>query len=363
MARKKAAKPNSSKTTLALRRSSERLSIPTGYAELLDEIKGRIRSAQIKAALSVNRELIELYWSIGRDIVQRQRCEGWDAKVIDRLAADLRSEFPEMSGLSRTNVYRMRAFYLAYESESEIVPQAVGQLVRGSCPSLSTAIPAQPARELDGPILPQPVAEIPWGHNVDLIEKLKDQAQRLWYAQQTTANGWSLSMLLHWIESDLYSRQGKPVTNFQRTLPAPQSDLAKQLLKDPYKFDFLTLATDAHERDAEAGLMAHIRQFLLELGGGFAFVGWHYPFEVGAEEFLIDLLFYHCRLHCFFVIDLKMQSFEPEHAGKMSFYLSAVDELLRDPAVDQPTQGLILCRDKNRLTPNTPCATRCGRSC
>ena len=376
MARKNAAKPNASKTALSPRRSLEQLSIPTGYVELLDEIKGRIRSAQIKAALSVNRELIELYWSIGRDIVQRQRREGWGAKVIDRLAADLRSEFPEMSGLSRTNVYRMRAFYLAYEPKGEIVPQPVGQLaekgnskesrlakhaaalivpqpvgqlVRGNRPLSSTAILAQPARELDGPILPQPVAEIPWGHNVDLFEKLKDQTQRLWYAQQTTANGWSRTMLLQWIESDLFARQGKAVTNFQRTLPAPQSDLAEQLLKDPYNFDFLTLATDAHERVAEAGLMAHIRKFLIELGVGFAFVGQQYPIEVGGEEFSIDLLFYHCRLHCYFVIDLKMRSFEPEHAGKMSFYLSAVDDQLRDPAVDQPTLGLILCRDKNRL--------------
>ena len=241
MARKKAAKSKTSKTALSPRQSSEQLAIPTGYVELLDEIKGRIRSAQIKAVLSVNRELIELYWSIGRDIVQRQRREGWGAKVIDRLATDLRSEFPEMSGLSRTNVYRMRAFYLAYESGGEIVPQPagqsaekgdatesrqasqaaasivpqpVGQLVRGKRPSLSTPIPAQPARELDGPILPQPVAEIPWGHNVDLIEKLKDHDQRLWYAQQTTANGWSRSMLLHWIDSDLFARQGKAVTNF-----------------------------------------------------------------------------------------------------------------------------------------------------
>ena len=376
MARKKVTKVPTSKTALSRRKSPERLAVPAGYGELLDEIKSRIRSAQIKASLSVNCELIELNWSIGRDIVQRQEREGWGAKVIDRLAADLRSEFPEMSGLSRTNVYRMRAFYLAYatapaivpqpagqlaekgdSSESRlarhaaalIVPQAVGQLGRAKRQSSSTAILAQPARELNSPIWPPAVAKIPWFHNVILIEKLKDQNQRLWYAEQTIANGWSRSMLLHWIKSDLYSRQGKAITNFQRTLPAPQSDLAQQLLKDPYNFDFLTLATDAHEREAEAGLMAHIRQFLLELGVGFAFVGQQYPIEVGGEEFVIDLLFYHCRLHCYFVIDLKMRSFEPEHAGKMSFYLSAVDDLLRDPAVDQPTLGLILCRDKNRL--------------
>ncbi len=349
MARKKAAKSKTSTTSLAPRRSSEQLSIPTGYVELLDEIKGRIRSAQIKAALAVNSELIMLYWSIGRDIVQRQEREGWGKSVVDRLASDLQRAFPEMSGFSARNIWRMRAFYVAYATAPAIVPQPAGQLVRGNRPSSSTEIPAPPARESDGPILPQLAAEIPWFHNVVLIEKVKDQAQRLWYAQQTTANGWSRSMLLHWIESDLFARQGKAVTNFHSTLPAPQSDLAQQLLKDPYNFDFLTLATDAHEREAEAGLMAHIRQFLLELGVGFAFVGQQYPIEVGGEEFVIDLLFYHCRLHCYFVIDLKMRSFEPEHAGKMSFYLSAVDDLLRDPAVDQPTLGLILCRDKNRL--------------
>ncbi|MCY2994629.1 MAG: DUF1016 N-terminal domain-containing protein [Planctomycetota bacterium] len=256
MARKKAAKPKTSKTAITPRRSPDQLAIPTGYGELLDEIKSRIRSAQIKAVLAVNSELLALYWSIGRDIVQRQHREGWGAKVIDRLAADLRSEFFEMSGLSRTNVYRMRAFYLAYESDSEIVPQAAGQLLRAKRQSSSTEILAQSARELNSPIWPPAVAKIPWFHNVILIEKLKDQTQRLWYAQQTIANGWSRSMLLHWIESDLYSRQGKAVTNFQRTLPAPQSDLAQQLLKDPYNFDFLTLATDAHEREAEAGLIA-----------------------------------------------------------------------------------------------------------
>lgn len=398
MARKNAAKPKASKTALSPRRSLDQLSVPTGYAELLDEIKGRIRSAQIKAALSVNRELIELYCCIGRDIVQRQEREGWgEASVVDRLASDLQRAFPDMSGFSARNIWRMRAFHLVWtahtaevEHRSEkfgnaIVPQPAGQLVRCNRPSSSTAILAQAARELDGLILPQVVAEIPWGHNIALIEKLKDQTQRRWYAEQTTANGWSRSMLTHLIESDLFARQGKAVTNFQRTLPTPQSDLAQQLLKDPYNFDFLTLATDAHEREAEAELMAHIRQLLLELGVGFAFVGQQYPIEVGGEEFVIDLLFYHCRLHCYFVIDLKMRSFEPEHAGKMSFYLSAVDDLLRDPAVEEraeaatkssharqsvgrvtnkPTLWRAWLRNATRTgsSPNTPSATSTNRS-
>ena len=310
------------------------------YAALLDEIKGRIRSAQIKASLAVNSELIGLYWSIGHDIVQRQHREGWGQSVVDRLANDLRREFPAMTGFSAGNIRRMRAFYLAW---AEPIPAQPARELKAGSNS------AQLARKLATAILPSPVAEMPWFHNVVLIEKLKDRDQRVWYALQTIANGWSRSMLAHWIESDLYACQGKAITNFPRTLPAPQSDLAQQLLKDPYNFDFLTLATDAHEREAEDGLLAHIRQFLLELGVGFAFVGQQYPLEVGGDEFSIDLLFYHCRLHCYFVIDLKMRSFEPEHAGKMSFYLSTVDEQLRDPAVDQPTIGLILCRDKNRL--------------
>ncbi len=365
MARKKATKPDIPKSVIAGRRSADQIAIPAGYSELLGEIKCRIRSAQIKAALAVNSELIRLYWSIGRDIVQRQQRQKWGKSVVERLGADIQAAFPGIAGFSARNIWRMRAFFLAWSNDApdlqqsagvsgkRILPQAAAGLDRakGRPPSSesSTQNSTQLNTELDVAILPQPAAEIPWFHNVVLIEKLKDQHERLWYAQQITKNGWSRSMLLHWIESDLYSRQGKAITNFQQTLPAPQSDLAQQLLKDPYNFDFLTLATDAHEREAEAALIAHIRQFLLELGVGFAFVGQQYPLEVDGEEFAVDLLFYHCRLHCYFVIDLKMRSFEPEHAGKMSFYLSAVDELLRDPAVDQPTIGLILCREKNRL--------------
>ena len=184
-------------------------------------------------------------------------------------------------------------------------------------------------------------------YNIVLLFKLKDSAHRLWYAQQTIANGWSRSMLLHWIESDLYSRQGKAVTNFKVTLPAPQSDLAGELVKDPYNFDFLTLRQDAAERELEQGLLDHIRKFLLELGAGFAFVGQQVHLEVDGEDFYIDLLFYHLRLRCFIVIDLKVQPFKPEFAGKMNFYLSAADDLLRHPD-DKPSIGLILCRDRNR---------------
>jgi predicted nuclease of restriction endonuclease-like (RecB) superfamily len=309
--------------------------LPAGYPAFLEDIKGRIRAAQIKASLSVNRELIELYWGIGRDLVCRQHVEGWGARVIDRLADDLQRAFPGLGGFSRTNVYRMRAFFLAYGTAAPMVPQAVGQL------------PGEFVPQAVGQSPPQPVAEIPWGHNVVLVEQLKDPLQRLWYAQQIVANGWSRSMLEHWIESDLYARQGRAVTNFQATLPAPHSDLATQLVKDPYNFDFLTLRTDAAERELEQGLLDHIRKFLLELGAGFAFVGQQVHLEVEGEDFYIDLLFYHLRLRCFVVIDLKARPFKPEFAGKMNFYLSAVDDLLRHPD-DKPSIGLILCKSRER---------------
>jgi len=198
------------------------------------------------------------------------------------------------------------------------------------------------------PIVQQPVAQLPWGHNVRLLDLVESPEERLWYAEQTATNGWSRNVLVMQIESGLYRRQGKALTNFQATLPATQSDLAQQLIKDPYNFDFLTLATQAQERDLEQGLLAHLRQFLIELGVGFAFVGSQVPLEVGGEDFKIDLLFYHLKLRCFVVIDLKMGRFKPEYAGKMNFYLSAVDDLLRHPD-DKPSIGLILCKAKNRI--------------
>lgn len=288
---------------------------PVGYGELLEQIKARVRAAQVRAALSVNRELVRLYWGIGRDILHRQQQEGWGAKVIERLAADLRREFPQMKGFSRTNLLYMRAFAQAWPDE-RIVQQVVGQ--------------------------------IPWGHNVRLLDRLEDADARLWYARQAVESGWSRDVLVHQIDTRLHERQGKAVTNFERTLPAPDSDLAGQLLKDPYNFDFLTLHKDARERELQDALVAHIRQFLLELGVGFAFVGSPYRLTVGGDEFEIDLLFYHLRLRRYVVIDLKIGKFAPEDAGQMNFYLSAVDDLLRHKD-DAPSLGLILCRERNTV--------------
>jgi len=293
----------------------DRLVIPSDYGPFLEELKERIRSAQVRAALSVNRELVLLYWSIGNRILAAQKLEGWGTKVVDRLSADLRSEFPDMTGLSARNLKYMRAFAEAWP---------------------------------EGPIVQAPLAQLTWYHNLTLIEKLSASDLRVWYARQAVEFGWSRNVLVHQIESKLFERQGKPVTNFSRALPAPQSDLAHQLLKDPYNFEFLTLQQDAEERELETGLITHVRKFLLELGAGFAFVGNQYHLEVGDEDFYIDLLFYHLKLRCYVVIELKTGKFKPEYAGKLNFYLAVVDDLLRHKD-DAPTIGLILCKDKNQV--------------
>lgn len=285
------------------------------YPAFLAELKQRIRTARLQAALSVNRELVLLYWSIGRDILARQQAEGWGTKVIERLAADLRRAFPEMTGISARNLKYMRAFADAWPRE-EFVQQVVAQL--------------------------------PWGHNTHLLDAVKSPAEREWYARQAIQNGWSRNVFAHQIDGGLFARQGGALTNFSRTLPAEQSELAQQLIKDPYSFDFLSLASDMQERDLERGLIDHLRLLILELGKGFAFVGSQYPLEVGGQDYYLDLLFYHLRLRCFVVFELKVEGFKPEFAGKMNFYLSAVDDQLRHPH-DQASIGIILCKGRNAV--------------
>jgi predicted nuclease of restriction endonuclease-like (RecB) superfamily len=285
------------------------------YQQFLQNLKQRICNAQLRAALSVNQELVLLYWQIGREILTKQQQQGWGAKVIDRLSSDLRSAFPEMKGFSSRNLKYMRKFAQTYSDE-----QIVQELL----------------------------AQITWYHNITLIEKVKSSDERLWYVRKIIEHGWSRNILVHQIESGLYHRQGKAITNFQRTLPSPQSELAQQLLKDPYNFDFLSLAEEVQERDLEKALIEHIRDFLLELGVGFAFIGSQYHLEVGGEDFYLDLLFYHIRLRCFVVIELKVREFQPEFSGKMNFYLAAVDDLLRHPD-DAPSIGIILCKTKNNI--------------
>ncbi len=291
------------------------LKLPNDYDGFLKSLKERVRAAQLRASLAVNRELVLLYWGIGRDILARQKEQGWGAKIIDRLAADLRQEFPEVTGFSPRNLKYMRAFAEAWPDE---------------------------------PIVQQLAAQIPWCHNFAILDKVKIPSERKWYIRQTIQNGWSRNVLVHQIESGLYHRQGKALTNFTRTLPAPQSELAQQIVKDPYNFDFLTLGPEARERQVEIALIEHARQFLVELGMGFAFVGSQYPLEVGGQEFRLDLLFYHLGLRAFVVIEIKVTDFQPEFSGKMNFYLSAVDDFLRHPD-DQPSIGIILCKSKNRV--------------
>jgi len=302
--------------------------LPAGYTTLLANLKVRVHAAQLRAAVSVNRELILLYWDIGKIIVESQKTKGYGKQVVERLADDLQKEFPGMAGLSSLNLWRMRAFYSAYRNQVEILSQAVTE---------SASAP------------PEPMISLPWGHNIVLLHKLESNVARLWYAHKTIEHGWSRAILTHHIETQLHKREGKAVTNFKRTLPSPQSDLAEQTLKDPYNFDFLTLHSDAHERDLEQGLLDHIQKFLLELGVGFAFVGRQFHMEISGQDYYLDLLFYHLHLRCYVVIDLKMKAFEPEFAGKMNFYLSAVDDQLRH-ADDKPSIGLLLCKERDHMT-------------
>ncbi len=312
------------------------------YVHFLNELKERIRIAQTKAVLSVNRELISLYWDLGKRIVEKQKEMSWGKGVVEQLAGDLRQEFQDVKGFSPSNIWRMRAFYLAYTEEVKKLAQAVRE-------SSSKDI-AQPVRDINGINLPQAVAEIPWGHNVVLLEKIKNIQKRLWYAEQTKVNGWSRNVLVHQIESDLYGRQAAAIktTNFPETLPPPQSELVEQAIKDPYIFDFITIEKDAKERDLEKALIEKIKDFLLELGMGFAFMGSQYHLEVEGRDYYIDLLFYHHRLRCLVAIDLKIGEFIPEYAGKMNFYLSALDDMVRHPE-DQPSVGVILCKSKKGL--------------
>lgn len=280
---------------------------PEGYADWLAELKSRIHNAQQRATLAVNRELVLLYWQIGRDILARQAAQGWGAKVIERLAHDLRAGFPDMKGFSPRNLKYMRAFAEAWP-EAEFV-QAV-------------------------------LAQLPWYHQLALLDKLSNADTRRWYAAKAIEHNWSRNVLVMQIETRLLERSGKAATNFAANLPSPQSDLAQESIKDPYRFDFLGLTEEAQEREIEHALVKHVTEFLLELGAGFAFVGRQVLLNVGGEEFFIDLLFYHLKLRCYVVIELKGGKFKPEHLGQLGFYLTAVDRLRRilSSFIETPTR-------------------------
>jgi predicted nuclease of restriction endonuclease-like (RecB) superfamily len=295
--------------------NAARRPVPDGYGTWLADLKTRIRGARQRAVLAANAELIGLYHMLGREILERQERGGWGAKVVHRLASDLRQEFPDMRGLSARNLMYMRDF-------------------------------AQACRE--GKLVQQTAAQLPWFHVVVLLTKLDDARERAWYAEAAIAAGWSRSVLVAQIQSRAHARQGAAITNFERRLPPLEAGLAQEILKDPYHFDFLGLGEEAHERDIEGALVRHITRFLLELGAGFAFVARQYRIEVGGDEFFLDLLFYHARLKCFVAVELKAGDFRPEHAGQLNFYLSVLDARLKC-ADDRPTIGLLLCRTKNRV--------------
>ena len=333
-------------------------SLPAEYVTTLQMLKERIFAGRMQAALAVNREVIDLYWCIGKTITERQEKEGWGKSVVERLAADLRDAFPDMKGFSPANMWRMRAFYQAWPTlqiANPILAQGVQKLseqdslAQGVRELLNQDNFAQDVRELSEQDSPaQAVRELPWGHNVDLIQKVKSSDERLWYAHMARKHGWSRAVLTMQLETGLHKRQGKAVSNFEHTLPPGDSDLAAQTLKDPYNFDFLGLAENAHERDIENALLSHIKRFLLEMGEGFAFVGQQYKITVGQSDFFLDLLFYHITLRCYVAVELKAVPFEPEFAGKLNFYLSAIDDTLRRDG-DNPTIGLLLCKDKEHF--------------
>ncbi len=323
------------KTTLAI--------ADKDYLKWLSDIKVKIRSTQIRTALAASASLIEFYYDLGRIIVEKQAESFWGDKLIQRLSKDLQAEFPEMAGFSRTNLLYCKQFFNYFQ----IVPQLGGQLQENKndiiVPRFEDKISHQVKDKLRSLVLCTP-----WGHIKEIIGKVKDPQIALFYLQKIQENAWSRDVLALQIKNKLHERQGKAVTNFSLTLPEPMSDLARQTLKDPYVFDFLTIAKPYHERDIENQLIQHVAKFLLELGKGFAFVGRQYHLNVADSDYYIDLLFYHIQLKCYVVIELKNTKFIPEYAGKLNFYLSAVDTLLKRDD-DKPTIGILLCRDKNNL--------------
>ncbi len=284
------------------------------YRSFILEIKQRIQVSQIKAAIAVNQELLLLYWDLAERIVTKQQQAAWGDGFLLQISKDLKTEFPEMKGFSKRNLEGMRQWHQFWVAESVIALQLV--------------------------------AQIPWGHNLTIVTKIKDIDEALFYVQKTIQNNWSRSVLTHQIEGRLYQREGKAITNFETRLPEPQSDLARETLKDPYNFDFLMLREKHDERELESALIENVTRFLLELGAGFSYLGRQYKLEVGGDEFFIDLLFYHVQLHCYFVIELKAVKFKPEFAGKLGFYISAVDGILKTEQ-DNPTIGLLICKSKN----------------
>lgn len=305
------------------------------YVNWLASLKTRVQRAQLKAAVAVNQELLQFYWELGNDIIGKQKDAAWGSGFVKQLSHDLMTEFPEIKGFSEANLRFIKRWVLFYNP-------AISNSVT-ACDRNSEVIEIQD--ECSGH---QQIIQIPWGHNRVIITKCSDVREALYYVNQVIKHGWSRSVLTHQIEGQLWKREGYAISNFISTLPEPDSDLAQQTLKDPYIFDFLTLTANHNERDLENQLTEHITKFLLELGAGFAYLGRQVPLKVGEREFFIDLLFYHAQLHCYVVLELKTGDFEPEYAGKLNFYIKAVDEQLRSKR-DSPTIGILLCKKRDKF--------------
>lgn len=300
--------------------------LPDTYRQILEELKGKIREARLKAVITANAQLLTIYWEIGQSIAEQEKQKGWGAKVVDQLARDLRVEFPDFKGLSARNLRYMRDFALGWP-ELNILQQAAAKMDFSE-------------------ILQQAAAKLPWFHICTLLDKVKKAEERRFYAVKAMENGWSRNVLVHQIESDLYRRQGTALTNFDKTLPKPQSDLAKESFKNPYLFDFIGMGDEMQERELEKALTSHIKRFMLELGKGFAYVGNQFNLVVEDDDFFLDLLFYNYHLHCFVVFELKVGDFKPEYAGKLNFYINTVNEQIKGKD-DKPTIGILLCKTPN----------------
>ena len=318
------------------------------FKSWVSQLKQDIRSAQIKAAIKVNTELLRLYWRIGADICEKQKSASWGDGWLKELSRELMTEFPDMKGFSHRNLQYIRQWYLFYNQENTIVQQVVAQLEDVNV--------QQPVAKLDDDMRQQHVAQIsedvffsvPWGHHLYIISQCKDVSRAVFYLQKTVENGWSRAVLLNYLDTNLYERQGKAVNNFNRLLANPQSELAAQTLKDPYNFDFLTLDGEYRERELEHALTHNVTRFLLELGTGFAFVGSQVPLQVGEDTVYPDLLFYHLELRCYVVVELKVTKFKGEHLGQLGVYVSAVNHIKKKPT-DNPTIGLLICKTKNNV--------------
>lgn len=309
------------------------LTINIDYAQWLSDLKKTIKNTQIKAAVKVNEELLRLYWSMGKNIVEMQKTSHWGDSFLQNLSNDLYREFPDMKGFSHRNLKSIRQWYLFYNQSDIIGKQLVSQKQDTNGPQSVSQIESM-------------FFSIPWGHHLYVLQKCKDIEKALFYLKKTVENGWSRAVLSNFLTTNLFEREGKAVTNFQNTLPAIQSDLAEQTIKDPYNFDFLTLTKSFNEKELENALVENVTKFLIELGKGFAYVGRQIHFDVGGESFMPDLLFYHLELRCFVVIELKVTDFEPSYLGQLNFYVNMINHQMKKD-IDAPTIGLLICKNKN----------------